>query len=65
MLKGIIHHQMSINMKVSWNRGTPKSSILVGFPLLTIHFWGIPYFQVPIINHNPIYGIYNPIYNQL
>ena len=37
------------NMEVSWNRGTPKSSILKGFPLKINHFgvstwlWNPPY----------------------
>ena len=32
-------------MGVSWNDGTPKSSILIGFSIIfTIHFGGFPYF---------------------
>jgi len=37
-------------MGVSENSGTPKSSILIGFPLKTIHF-GVPLFlETPIYN---------------
>ena len=28
--------------QVSWNRGTPRSSILVGFPIVNRPFWGTP-----------------------
>ena len=35
------------HLVVSWTRGTPKSSILVGFPVNIIHF-GIPPFWRPI-----------------
>ena len=36
---GLTNHQMA----VSKNRGTPKSSILIGFSIIfTIHFWGFP-----------------------
>ena len=35
----------STYMGVSWNRGTPKSSILVGFP--SIHFWVSPLMEAP------------------
>ena len=35
-----------LNMGVSKNRGTPKSSILIGFSLIfTIHFGVFPYFR--------------------
>ena len=30
------------NMEVSWNRGTPKSSIFIGFSLINQPFWGTP-----------------------
>jgi len=31
-------------MDVSENRGTPKSSILIGFSIINHPFWGIPIF---------------------
>ena len=31
-------------MAVSKNRGTPKSSILIGFSIINHPFWGIPIF---------------------
>ncbi len=45
----VISRISSINMGVSKNRGTPKSSILIGFSIIfTIHF-GIPLFlETPI-----------------
>ena len=33
-------HQMG----VSKNRGTPKSSILIGFSIINHPFWGTPFF---------------------
>ena len=33
-----------INMDVSENRGTPKSSILIGFSIIDHPFWGTPIF---------------------
>ena len=47
-LIGPIYHRNSApksckaHLKVSWNRGTPKSFILVGFSLINQPFWGIP-----------------------
>ena len=40
-------------MGVSQNRGTPKSSILIGFSIIfTIHFWGFPpYFWRHPVEH--------------
>ena len=35
-------------MEVSWNRGTPKSSILMGFSLINQPFWGTPFMETPI-----------------
>ena len=32
------------NMGVSKNRGTPKSSILIGFSIINHPFWGTPIF---------------------
>ena len=37
------------NMEVSWNRGTPKSSILVGFSLISQPFWGTSIYGNPYI----------------
>ena len=33
-----------LDMGVSKNRGTPKSSILIGFSIINHPFWGYPYF---------------------
>ena len=39
-------------MDVSENRGTPKSSILVGFSIIYQKFWGTPIFgNSHIVNH--------------
>ena len=49
----VSHH---LQMVVSWNRGTPKSSILVGFSLINHPFWGTPISgntQVSIGNYIP------------
>ncbi len=35
---------MTMNMGVSKNRGTPKSSILIGFSIINNPFWGYHYF---------------------
>ena len=35
---------------VSENRGTPKSSILIGFSIINHQFWGIPILGPPHIN---------------
>ncbi len=41
-------------MGVSKNRGTPKSSILIGFSLINHPFWGTPIFgNTHIRNDNP------------
>ena len=37
-------------MDVSKNRGTPKSSILIGFSIINHPFWGFP----PIVGNTPI-----------
>ena len=34
-------------VKVAWNRGNPKSSILVGFHILNHPFWGSPFVEPP------------------
>ena len=34
-------------MDVSENRGTPKSSILIGFSIINHPFWGTPIFGTP------------------
>ena len=41
ILQGICQHP-TCDMVVSYNRGTPKSSILVGFSLINHLFWGAP-----------------------
>ena len=46
------------NMGVSKNRGTPKSSILIGFSIIfTIHFGGFP----PIFGNNHIFLCDRPV----
>ncbi len=35
---------LRIDMGVSKNRGTPKSSILIGFSIINHPFWGTPIF---------------------
>ena len=42
-------------MGVSENRGTPKSSILIGFSIMNHPFWGIPIFGN---THIYIYTVY-------
>ena len=39
-----IHTYIYIYMGVSKNRGTPKSSILIGFSIINHPFWGTPIF---------------------
>ena len=36
------------HMEVSWNGGTPKSSILMGFSLINHPIWGYPQFRNPL-----------------
>ena len=36
-----------VYMEVSWNRGTPKSSIFMGFSLINPPFWGTPIYGNP------------------
>ena len=36
-----------IEVDVSENRGTPKSSILIGFSIINHPFWGTPIFGPP------------------
>ena len=44
------------DMEVSWNRGTSKSSILMGFSLINQPFWGYPQFRKPpyVFTHSHI-----------
>ena len=37
----------TLYMGVSKNRGTPKSSILIGVSIINHPFWGYPYFWKP------------------
>ena len=39
--------QAKLNMGVSKNSGTPKSSILIGFSIINLPFWGTPIFGNP------------------
>ena len=48
-----------IQMGVSENRGTPKSSILIGFSIINHPFWGIPIFgntQIMILSFLDLRG---------
>ena len=36
------------DMDVSKNRGTPKSSILIGFSIMNHPFWGTPFLETPM-----------------
>ena len=57
-----------VDMVVSWNRGTSKSSILVGFSLINQPFWGTPisgntHMWIPPKNHpssQPLGAINHP-----
>ena len=37
-------YKLNLHMGVSTNRGTPKSSILIGFSIINHPFWGTPIF---------------------
>ena len=37
-------------MDVSKNRGTPKSSILIGFSIIYHPFWDTPILEIPILS---------------
>ena len=45
-----------IQVGVSKNRGTPKSSILIGFSIINHPFWGTPIFGNTQVVHNPLRG---------
>ena len=40
---------------VSWNGGTPKSSIQMGFAIIHHHFWGYPHLWKPLFPHTGSY----------
>ena len=40
------------DMDVSENRGTPKSSILIGFSIINHPFWGTPILETPYIGNS-------------
>ena len=42
-VESILYSRMSY-LDVSKNRGTPKSSILIGFSIISHPFWGTPIF---------------------
>ncbi len=48
-----------IDMGVSKNRGTPKSSILIGFSMINHPFWGTPIFGNIHIYLDPPFGVPN------
>ena len=39
-----LKHHLNVHAGVSKNRGTPKSSILIGFSIINHPFWGTPIF---------------------
>ena len=45
------------NMGVSKKRGTPKSSILIGFSIISHPFWGTNIFGNTHMAHMAIFGI--------
>ena len=45
----ILENISSYHMGVSWNGGTPKSSILIRFSIINHPFWGTPIFGTPHI----------------
>ena len=50
------HRCGSIYMGVSKNRGTPKSSILIGFSLINHPFWDTPIFGNTHIGHVDLFS---------
>ena len=44
-----------LEMSVSKNNGTPKSSILIGFSIINRPFWGIPIFGNTQMKHQQIF----------
>ena len=51
-----------VYMGVSKNRGTPKSSILIGFSIINHPFWGIPIFgNTHIIYIYTVYIVYDNV----
>ena len=56
-----IHKQTSdllYHMGVSKNRGTPKSSVLIGFSIINHPFWGTPIFGGPPISNGRVLFVY-------
>ena len=54
-----IYKYVYIYMSVSKNRGTPKSSILIGFSIINHPFWGTPIFgniHMPVTNEGFLEG---------
>ena len=45
-------------MEVSWNVGTPKSSILIGFSIINYPFWGVPLFTPLRVGWPPTPQVY-------
>ena len=59
-----------MNMDVSENSGTPKSSILIGFSIINHLFWGTPVFgnthikstnSVKVISSLQVFGTLGPL----
>ena len=58
---GVINHPNEVyHMGVSKNRGTPKSSILIGFSIINHPFWG----PTPIFGNTHMDGIFLTIPDQ-
>ena len=53
LLKDPSASETALYMGVSKNRGTPKSSILIGFSIINHPFWGT---RVPLFLETPIFG---------
>ena len=48
-----------VDMGVSWNGGTSKSSTLVGFPLINKPFWGSPIYGNPHMSNRLVRVVTN------
>ena len=48
----LYNYQINVDMGVSKNRGTPKSSISIGFSIINHPFWGSPIFGNTICTYN-------------
>ena len=62
IVKQVTLNNPGCKMVVSWNRGTPKSSILMGFSLINHPFWGTPIYGNPHIYTYTHINLYIYIY---